>query len=73
MKKQKTKVTCIGLDENGKGIVNIKGKEYFVSNLLPNETAIVEMKRTKYRTFIDVVKIEKASKDRVQAPCIHYG
>ncbi|MFK4998446.1 hypothetical protein ACI2OX_17315 [Bacillus sp. N9] len=59
MNKGKLKVTCIGLHESGKGIINIKGKDYLVSNLLEGETAIVEIIKTKHKTSVNVVKIEK--------------
>lgn len=73
MNKGKLQVKCTGLDESGKGIVRMEGKEYLVSNLLPGETAIVALKRTKYKTFMDVIHIVDKSKDRVKAPCIYYG
>lgn len=73
MNKGKLKVRCTGLHESGKGMVRIKGKEYLVSNLLEGETAIVEMKRTKHKTFVNLIRIEKESKDRVKPPCVYYG
>lgn len=73
MSKGTLKVKCTGLHESGKGIVKIKGKEYLVPRLLAGETAIVEMKRTKYKTFVNLVKVENESKDRVKPPCIYYG
>ncbi len=73
MSKGTLKVKCIGLHESGKGIVKIKGKEYLVPRLLAGETAIVDMKRTKYKTFVNLVKVENESKERVKPPCIYYG
>ncbi|MBP1916583.1 23S rRNA (uracil1939-C5)-methyltransferase [Lederbergia galactosidilyticus] len=73
MNKGKLKVTCTALHESGKGIVNIKGKDYLVSNLLEGETATVEIIKTKHKTFVNVVKIEKESKHRVKPECLYYS
>ncbi len=73
MNKEKIKVKCTGIDENGKGIVNIKGRDYFVSNLLEGETAIVEVIQNKDITSVNVIKIEEESKDRVKPICPYYS
>lgn len=68
----KEKIKCIGIDENGKGIVNIKGRDYFVPNLLEGETAIVEVTQNKDAISVKVIKIEEESKDRVKPKCPYY-
>lgn len=73
MNKEKIKVKCIGIDENGKGIVKIKGKDFYVSNLLEDEVAIVEISRNKYGEFAKVVKIEEESKDRIKPKCPYFN
>ncbi|MBS4209548.1 23S rRNA (uracil(1939)-C(5))-methyltransferase RlmD [Bacillus sp. FJAT-50079] len=73
MNKGKLKVKCIGLHESGKGIINIKGKDYLVSNLLEGETAIVETIKTPKKVSVNVIKIEKESKDRVKPECTYYS
>ena len=40
MKSEKLK--CIGLNEEGKGIVEINGRLEYISNLLLDEVAVVE-------------------------------
>ena len=69
MAKGKIRATCSGLREDGKGIVRIGGRETAVSGLLPGETASFEEERSGSRVITRLVRIEEASKDRVQAPC----
>lgn len=73
MNKGKLTVTCTGLHESGKGIINIKEKKFLVSNLLEGETAIVKTIKNKNETSVRVIKIEKESRDRVKPECLYYG
>jgi 23S rRNA (uracil1939-C5)-methyltransferase len=70
---EQIKVKCIGMDEEGKGIVKIKGKEIRVPNLIEGETAVVEV--TQKRNFINakVIRIEEKSKNRAVPKCPHFN
>ncbi len=73
MKNEQIKVKCVGMDEEGKGIVKIKGKEVHVPYLIDGETAVVEV--TEKRNFISakVVRIQEKSKDRVIPKCKYFN
>lgn len=73
MKKQRLKLKCIGLNEDGKGIVEINGRLEYVSNLLEGEVGIVEEIENRNNKFLKLIHIEKPSKDRVKPPCPYYG
>lgn len=72
MSNEQIKVNCIAIDEDGKGIIKIKGQEIHVPNLIPGETAMVEVIRK--RTFITakVLRIVEKSKDRVVPKCSYF-
>ncbi|MFX0547810.1 23S rRNA (uracil(1939)-C(5))-methyltransferase RlmD [Hathewaya histolytica] len=73
MSKEQVKVKCIGVDEDGKGIVKIRGQEIRIPYLINGETAIVEV--TQKRNFISakLVRIEEKSKDRVVPKCKYFN
>lgn len=73
MKKEQVKVKCIGMDEEGKGIVRIRGKEIHIPYLIEGETAIIEL--TRKRNFIHgkVIRILEKSKNRVIPKCQYYN
>lgn len=73
MSKEQVKVKCIGMDEDGKGIVKIRGQEVHIPYLINAETAIVEV--TQKRNFISakLVRIEEKSKDRVVPKCKYFN
>ena len=73
MKNQRLKLKCIGLNEDGKGIVEINGRLEYISNLLVDEVAIVEEVQNRNTKSLKLIKIENSSKDRVKAPCPYYG
>lgn len=73
MKKQRLKLKCIGLNEDGKGIVEINGRLEYVSNLLEGEVGIVEEIENRNNKFLKLIHIEKPSKGRVKPPCPYYG
>jgi 23S rRNA (uracil1939-C5)-methyltransferase len=72
MSNEQIKVNCTSMDEDGKGIIRIKGQEVHVPNLIPGETAMVEVLRK--RTFITakVLRIVERSKDRVVPKCSYF-
>lgn len=73
MKNERIKVKCIGMDEEGKGIVQIKGREVHIPNLIEGETALVEVSQG--RNFINakVVSIVEKSINRVEPKCKHFS
>lgn len=73
MNSEQVKVKCIGIDEEGKGIVRIKGKEIHVPNLIEGETAVVELLFMKNYIKAKVVRIEEKSKDRVTPKCPYFS
>ncbi|MBU5425055.1 23S rRNA (uracil(1939)-C(5))-methyltransferase RlmD [Tissierella pigra] len=73
MKKELLKVKCIGINEDGKGIVSINGKEYYLPNLIEGEMATVEISQNKGVTTAKLIKIEEESKDRVKPKCPYYS
>lgn len=73
MKTQKLKLKCLGLNEDGKGIVEINGRLEYISNLLLDEVAVVEEVENRNTKSLKLIKIENPSKDRVRPPCPYYG
>lgn len=73
MNSEQVKVKCIEIDEEGKGIVKIKGKEIHVPNLIEGETAVVEVLFMKNYIKAKVVRIEEKSKDRVTPKCPYFS
>lgn len=73
MNNEQVRVKCIGMDEEGKGIVKIKGKEVHIPNLLEGETAIVEIFEKRNYITAKVIRIEEKSKDRVMPKCPHFN
>lgn len=72
MSNEKIKVKCIGMDQEGKGIVKVKGKEIHIPYLIDGETAIVEVFRRKYSIDAKVLDIEESSKHRVKPECPYF-
>lgn len=68
-----TKVRCFGMDEEGKGIVKIRGREVHVPNLIEGETAVVEVLQKKDFIRAKVVRIEEKSKWRVIPKCSNFN
>ncbi|WP_077330175.1 23S rRNA (uracil(1939)-C(5))-methyltransferase RlmD [Virgibacillus siamensis] len=67
-----TEVTCSGLTDGGKGIVRWEGKQLEVANLLPGETAEVNISK-KGRFFeIELKRVINPSEDRVNLPRSSY-
>jgi 23S rRNA (uracil1939-C5)-methyltransferase len=73
MSKEQVKVKCIGMDEEGKGIVKINGREVHVPNLIDGGTAVVEV--LQQRNFINakVIRIEEKSKYRIEPKCKYFN
>jgi 23S rRNA (uracil1939-C5)-methyltransferase len=72
MSNEQIKVNCIAMDEDGKGIIRIKGQEIHVPNLIPGETAMVEVLRKKNFITAKVLRIVEKSKDRVVPKCSYF-
>jgi 23S rRNA (uracil-5-)-methyltransferase RumA len=72
MSTEQVKVKCIGMDEEGKGIVKIKGREVHVPYLIEGETALVEVRQRGNFTAAKVVKVEEKSRDRVKPECPYF-
>ena len=73
MRKGQVKVKCIGMDEEGKGIVKISDREVHVPNLIEGETATIEVSHQ--RNFINakVIKIEEKSEYRIEPKCKYFN
>lgn len=73
MNNEHIKVKCIGMDDEGKGIVKIKGQEIHVPDLIWGETAVIEL--FKRRNFLNarVIRIDERSKERVEPKCPHFN
>ncbi|WP_026703063.1 23S rRNA (uracil(1939)-C(5))-methyltransferase RlmD [Salibacterium aidingense] len=73
--RQKTvtaKVTCSGLTDEGKGIVQWEGKKLEVEHLLPGETAELAVSQKGRHTRTELKRIIKPSDERVKPPCDYY-
>ena len=68
-----TKVKCTGMDEEGKGIVRIKGREVSIPNIIDGETAVVEVSQRRNFTSAKVIRIEEKSKYRVWPKCKYFN
>ncbi|WP_058306359.1 23S rRNA (uracil(1939)-C(5))-methyltransferase RlmD [Gracilibacillus massiliensis] len=65
-------VTCTGLTQEGKGIVQWKGKQLAVEQLLPGETAEISVFTNRQDVNPKVKRIIKTSDDRTKPPCPYY-
>lgn len=72
MNSEQTKVKCFDMDEEGKGIIKIRGKEVHIPNLLQGETALVELSRRGSFLKGRVLRIEERSSKRVVPRCQHF-
>jgi 23S rRNA (uracil1939-C5)-methyltransferase len=73
MSSEQVKVKCIGMDEEGKGIVKIKGREVHVPYLIEGETATLEVHQKGNFITARVIRIEEESNNRVEPACPHYN
>ncbi|MGF7059913.1 23S rRNA (uracil(1939)-C(5))-methyltransferase RlmD [Brassicibacter mesophilus] len=73
MKNDQVKIKCVGMDEEGKGIIKIRGKEIHVPYLIEGETAIVELSKKRNYLNAKVIRILEKSKNRVAPKCQHYN
>lgn len=70
---QKTaEVTCSGLTNDGKGIVQWEGKQLEVAHLMPGETAEVNVSTRGRYVNTELKRVIKPSKDRVKPPCPYF-
>lgn len=73
MNKEQLKAKCIGMDEEGKGIVKIRGREVSVPNLIEGETARVELFQRKNFVNGKIINIEEKSNNRVTPKCKYFN
>jgi len=62
------------MDQEGRGVARLDGKTVFVDGALPGE--LVSLRRTRRQRRHDeavVVEVQRASPERVDARCAHYG
>ncbi len=71
MKQIKT-LTCIGYSQNGDGIVDDKGKQVVVANLIKGEKAVVEIVKARRSMRGKVVKRLTTAEQRVAPPCPYF-
>ncbi|MFT5112704.1 MAG: 23S rRNA (uracil1939-C5)-methyltransferase [Parasphingorhabdus sp.] len=63
-----------GLSHDGRGVVRVEGKVYFVEGALPGEKiSFTRMKRQKKHEIGFLDKILQPSLDRVEPPCKYFG
>lgn len=72
MNTEKIRVKCTGIDDEGKGIISIKGQEIHVADLLDGEKALIDVQRNRNYISARVAEIEEKSKDRVKPECPHF-
>lgn len=72
MIKDRLKVNCISMDEEGSGIVKIKGKTVHVPNLIKGETAEVDVFENGNHIDARVVSIDKRDKNRIDPACPYF-
>lgn len=72
MDQKQLKVKCIGIDEEGKGVVNINGRDVYLPNLLEGEAATVVVSQNRNMITARVIKIEEKSEYRVKPPCPYF-
>ncbi|SHN23763.1 23S rRNA (uracil(1939)-C(5))-methyltransferase RlmD [Gracilibacillus kekensis] len=65
-------VTCSSLTQEGKGIVQWKGKQLEVEHLLPGEIAEITVSTNGQHVHSKVKRIIKTSDDRTKPPCVYY-
>ncbi|MFC3039183.1 23S rRNA (uracil(1939)-C(5))-methyltransferase RlmD [Virgibacillus xinjiangensis] len=71
-KKETLEVTCTGLSNEGKGIVQWEGKQLEIEHLLPGETAEITMSTSGRYVNSELKRIITPSKDRVRPICSYY-
>ncbi len=73
MNKEKVKLKCTRMDEEGKGVVKIKGQEIHIPYLIQGETAVVEVFQNKKGIQAKVLDIEEKSEHRTHPKCPHFN
>jgi 23S rRNA (uracil1939-C5)-methyltransferase len=73
MSKEQVKVKCIGMDEEGRGIIKIRGQEVYVPNLLTGEVAVVEIIQKRNSIDVKMIRIAEKSKDRITPTCTYFN
>ncbi|MGP4039566.1 23S rRNA (uracil(1939)-C(5))-methyltransferase RlmD [Gracilibacillus sp. D59] len=65
-------VTCTGLTNEGKGIVQWKGKQLEVDHLLPGETAEITLSTSGRYVNTELKRVITSSKDRIEPMCSYF-
>ncbi|MBM7553317.1 23S rRNA (uracil(1939)-C(5))-methyltransferase RlmD [Thalassobacillus pellis] len=65
-------VTCSGLTNEGKGIVEWEGKKLEVAHLMPGEKAVVTVSTRGRNVTAELKRVITPSNDRINPPCVHY-
>lgn len=73
MKNEQLEVKCIAMDDEGKGIIKLKGQEIHVPYLYEGETAIVEVSNHKQSIHARVIKILEKSAHRDTPKCDYFS
>ncbi|MDD2371242.1 MAG: 23S rRNA (uracil(1939)-C(5))-methyltransferase RlmD [Firmicutes bacterium] len=60
------------LTDEGKGVIKHKGSDLFVPSVIPGEFVSVEVTKTRTGEICRLLKVEKASEDRVKPPCSYF-
>jgi 23S rRNA (uracil1939-C5)-methyltransferase len=72
-KKESAVVKCIGMDEEGQGIIIHKNEKVAVPYLLEGETAAVEISKSGEGMTGRILQLKKLSPYRVKPKCSHYN
>lgn len=70
--KEQVELTCVYMNEEGKGIAKYSESDVIVPGLLKGEKALVELTRRRGFYTGKVLKIYENSNDRRKAPCPYY-
>jgi 23S rRNA (uracil1939-C5)-methyltransferase len=72
MNGEQVKLKCIGINEDGKGIVKANNTKFYIPYLINDEIANIEIFHTKKALNARLIKVEERSKYRVFPKCPHF-
>lgn len=72
MKNETTKLKCIGVNDEGKGIIKLGKEKLYIPYLLEDETGDIEVFHTKKGTNAKLLNVQSPSKYRVTPKCPHF-
>ncbi|MCM1988299.1 23S rRNA (uracil(1939)-C(5))-methyltransferase RlmD [Oceanirhabdus seepicola] len=64
---------CIGMDEEGRGIIFHRNEKLSIPNLIKDETATVEISKRGVTSKGRILQVKKSSPYRVKPKCPHYN